>query len=215
MIRISPAGAAVIAFALLAGCNQNLQHNAADPAAPASPDVQIVSFSPAGGEFDMAGTHIRAEPPEGFCIASDSLKPQENNIYFIYLRCDAPHPAPPGDAVSLSISTGPLNMDFTRLESFFASDAGRAGLGHGGGPEDVSLLETVRGPKAVYALVEDKSRAGALYEGEVIWRAFTEVKGRMSVITLISRRAGRSGTDEMRERVAQTVAALHAANGEV
>lgn len=174
--------------------------------------LQVVSVAPDLVEIDAAGRLVRATPPDGLCIPRDSVQTSPEMAFLIFSHCaDAP-PADLGGVLSVSISKTPLSSDFPTLERFFRTKAGLVGLGYGGDAADVSMVEMETGPRALYIVVEDRSEFGPAFAGDLICRTFTEIEGRMVVLTLISRRDEERDPSAMRARLAEAVAALHAGN---
>lgn len=180
---------------------------------PLSDDyLQVVSVAPELVEIDAAGRLVRATPPAGLCIPRDSVQTGPDMAFLIFSRCPG---APEGDlagVLSLSIAKKPLSGDFPTLERFFQTEPGLVGLGYGGDATDVSLVRTKIGPRALYVVVEDRSEFGPAFAGDLICRTFTEIKGRMVILTLISRRGDERDPAAMRARLGEAVAALHAGN---
>lgn len=208
--------------ALFAACVLGLVSCAPEPE-PGAPDIshltkplsadylQIVSAAPDLVEVDSGGRVVRAVPPPGLCIPLDSIQTAPAAVFMIYNECPGAEAALSG-VLSLSISKEPLAMKFPTLERFFKTRAGRVGLGYGGSADEISLIEIHAGPHALYAVVEDKSEFGPAFAGDLICRAFTEINGRMVVLTLISRRSDPAEGAAMQARLSRVVAALHAGN---
>ncbi|MFV0475651.1 MAG: hypothetical protein ACK5MQ_15810 [Pikeienuella sp.] len=207
----------VVAFLALVACTEMQgQGDAPDLSGavkPSSPDyLQIVSVAPDLVEVDSAGTVVRAAPPEGLCIPVDSIQTGPDAVFLIMSACSGATAKEPGGVLSVSISRMGMEGGLPALKRFFETPEGLAGLGYGGGAATVSMVETVTGPRALYTAVEDKSAAGPAFADELISRAFTEIRGRMTVITLISRRGEAQEADAMRAELTRVVAALHDGN---
>ncbi|WP_340110529.1 hypothetical protein [Pikeienuella sp. HZG-20] len=182
-------------------------------ARPLSDDyLQVVSVAPDLVEIDAAGRLVRATPPDGLCIPRDSVQTSPEMAFLIFSRCPGATPADLGGVLSVSVSKTPLSSDFATLQRFFRTQAGLVGLGYGGDAADVSMVEMEVGPRALYVVVEDRSEFGPAFAGDLICRTFTEIQGRMVVMTLISRRDEEHEPSAMRARLAEAVAALHAGN---
>ncbi|QIE55367.1 hypothetical protein G5B40_07795 [Pikeienuella piscinae] len=180
---------------------------------PLSPDyLQIVSVAPDLVEVDAAGNVVRVTPPDGLCIPLDSIQTGPESVFMIFAECPGAPRAGLGGVLSISVSRMPLAGGLPALERFFDSPKGVIGLGYGGDRADVSMVETMTGPRALYAVVEDRSEFGPAFAGDLICRAFTEIDDRMTVVTLISRRGERQEAAGMRAKLAEIVAALHAGN---
>ena len=65
---------------------------------------------------------------------------------------------------------------------------------------------------ALYAVVEDASEFGPAFAGDEICRAFTEVNGRMVMVTSLSRRNAPPKPGALRAELESVVAALRGAN---
>lgn len=174
--------------------------------------LQIVSVAPDLVEIDSAGTVVRAAPPSGMCIPKDSIQTAPDAVFLIMSECPGAPSANLGGVLSVSVSHMPMEGGLPALKRFFDTPEGLAGLGFGGDADAVSMIESVTGPRALYTVVEDTSQSGPAFAGDFICRAFTEIRGRMVVATLVSRRGGGREPEEMRGALTQIVAALHDGN---
>lgn len=202
--------------AILAACVPQQQQGAPGVAKidePISKDyLQIVSVAPELVEIDAGGRKVRAAAPEGLCIVKDSIQTNPETVFMIFSACPGRPESRQEGVLSLSISKTPLASDFATLNQFFKTPDGLVGLGYGGGAGDVTLVDSFQGPGALYTVVEDRSEFGPAFAGDLISRAFTEINGRMTVLTLMSRRNETPEASAMRARLQDVVAALQAHN---
>ena len=105
-----------------------------------------------------------------------------------------------------------MGADLASMENYFRSEKGRVDLGYGGDGEDISLLGVERVDGALYAVLEDASEFGPAFAGDEICRAFTEVNGRMVMVTSLSRRNAPPKPGALRAELESVVAALRGAN---
>lgn len=223
-IRAMLCATTMAAAASLAACAPQTNSKRAPLDRPLSENyLQIVSASDELVEIDSGGRIVRAAAPEGLCISADSVQTGPDAVFLIMGDClynqgpsvDADENEDFGElggVLSISVSNGPLGSDFATLERFFASGEGLAGLGHGGDAKDVSLIETRRENGALIALVEDRSAAGPAFAGDVICRAFMELNGRMTVVSLIGLRDDPRSVEMLRDQIGKIVRALRAEN---
>lgn len=202
--------------AILAACVPPAQQGVPDAAkldGPISKDyLQIVSVAPELVEIDAGGRKIRAAAPEGLCIVKESIQTNPETVFMIFSSCPGQPESAQEGVLSLSVSKTPLASDLGTLNQFFATRDGIVGLGYGGGAGDVTLVDSFEGPRALYTVVEDRSEFGPAFAGDLISRAFTELNGRMTVLTLMSRRNETPEASAMRARLQSVVASLHAEN---
>lgn len=173
--------------------------------------VQIVSASTSLVEIDASGALVRAEAPKGFCIPRDSIQTSREAVFLLIGECGSSSEEVAG-VLSVSVSNGPLSTDLPSLERFLRTDVGIVGLGYGGDREDLMLIDVRLDGEALIALVEDRSEFGPAFAGDVIGRAFTELNGRMAVITLLSRRNNPRDPEIVRRDLSKIVRSLRATN---
>ncbi|MEM7524448.1 MAG: hypothetical protein AAF360_11960 [Pseudomonadota bacterium] len=161
-------------------------------------------------EFDSSGRIVKAAAPKGVCIPTDSIQTGRESAFLLMDDCDLPSKM--GGVLSVSIAGAPMTLGPEGLERFFRTEAGIVGLGYGGDIEDVALIEATIGDGAVFAVIEDRSEFGPPFAGDVICRAFTELNGRMAVVTLMSLRDRPEDPAKLSAELKRIVAALRAAN---
>lgn len=195
--------------AFVAGCAPQTSSKIASLDRPIRPDyLQLVTVSDQLVEVDSAGRIVRAAAPKGLCISTDSIQTLGDSVFMVIEGC--------GDklagVVSISISNQPFNGDFAQLKGLLQTRSGRVGLGYGGDAGDIELLDLRQQDGALYAMVQDLSEFGPAFAGDEICRAFTELNGRMAVVTILSRRSDPVSADALSAEISALVKALQAAN---
>jgi hypothetical protein len=174
--------------------------------------LQIVSVAPTLVEVDASGNIVKAAAPDGFCIPIDSIQTSPAAVFLVMDDCAG---AAEGGAVSLSISNGPMTGGLDLMEQFLTSPPALIGLGYGGEQEDLSLIGISRHQGALIALIEDRSEFGPAFAGDMIGRAFLELNGRMTVLTILTRRDAPPSEAQLRSRIAGMVTELTRLNPNV
>ena len=200
---------AIALAAFVAGCAPQTSSKIASLDRPIRPDyLQLVSVSDRLVEVDSAGRIVRAAAPKGLCISTDSIQTFGDSVFMVVEGC--------GDklagVVSISVSNQPFSGDFSQLECLLQTRAGRISLGYGGDAGDIELIGLRRQDGALYAMVQDMSEFGPAFAGDEICRVFTELNGRMAVVSILSRRAAPVSADELAAEISALVQALKAAN---
>ncbi|MEM7544643.1 MAG: hypothetical protein AAF367_03835 [Pseudomonadota bacterium] len=173
--------------------------------------VQIVSVDRRGVEVDASGQIVRALAPDGMCIPTDSVQTSPLSVFLLMRDCSEGVERF-GGVLSLSISNGPTPGGLDGLAAFMTTEAGLLSLGHGGDLEDMTLIDVRTEKGAVFAVVEDRSEFGPAFAGDTICRAFVELNGRMTVVSLLSLREAPQSADVLRDRLGEVVEALHQSN---
>jgi hypothetical protein len=174
------------------------------------------------------GRQVIVAPPPGFCIDRETVQDQGDAVFVLIEDCALLGIGGDADAalvnglVTLSIGAAPLfdgeaaNREAAseRLERFLRSDEGRATVGMGGGPDDITIIETRRFDGVLFMLVEDQSRDAAPILSPRLWRAFTELNDRAAIAALSVFESSAIGDATMLSHLARVVAALKRANGD-
>lgn len=174
------------------------------------------------------GRDVIVAPPPGFCIDRDAVRDQGDAVFVLIEDCTQIGAVPASNEaalvnglVTLSIGAAPL-FDGTgadrraaseRLERFLRSDEGRATVGMGGGPDDITIVESRRFEGSLFLLVEDASSDAAPVLSPRLWRAFTELNDRAAIAALSVFESSAIGDATMLAHLARVVAALKMANG--
>lgn len=187
--------------------------------APPEGPVTLVSYGAHQAEVDAAGRRVVVRAPAGGCL-SEEMMSFDGAAAFMMVEDCRPEDAPADDPTPLrTISIGAAGLTDGRdggdalvvLDSFLASDAGRAELGLGGPPETVEFLDSLQDGDALYVLFEDRGATLGPIAGRAC-RAFLEVNDRVALVTVAS--LASSGTDDgtLFAHARAMVAALRLAN---
>lgn len=173
------------------------------------------------------GRNVIVAPPPGFCIDPETVQDQGDAVFVLIEDCSQVGEAPAtGEAtlinglVTLSIGAAPLfdgpdrRAGSERLETFLRSADGRATVGTGGGPDDITIIESRRFEGSLFMLVEDRSGDAAQILSPRLWRAFTELNDRAAIASLSVFESSAIGDATMLAHLARVVAALKRANGD-
>lgn len=205
---------ALAAAGLAAGC-------APLPAPEASGDggggVRMLSLSPERAEVEAGGRRVVVAPPFGSCLVEDAAQATPGAAFLMISGCDGETLSPLLQTVS--VGDGALFADeggagLAALERYLRSPEGLRELGMGGGAGDVSILRMRRADEALFVLVEDRSDARLPLAGDQFWRVFSELNGRIVVLSLASPEGTDATPEQALARAEALVHALYAANGE-
>lgn len=179
--------------------------------------LQIVQADQNIVAVDSNGRIVRAPAPRGYCIPIDGVLTGPASVFFIMERC---RPDATG-LLSVSIAKQPLFAGapptperYRTLAAFLQSDEGRGALGFDAGSGAIFVDEASYEEGALFVSVRDGSGAGPDFAGRLMCRAFTELNGRMTVITLLSMKMEQADRAELKARLKEVVRVLRGANGE-
>lgn len=182
--------------------------------APGPAPVRVTALEPDRAVVLAGGRRVVIAPPDGACLSEDHAQAAGGAAFFVITDCDGG----PGPLRTVSVSgsglfTGDEASALFALERFARTPQGRRELGMGGGPEDVSILETRRADDALFVHVEDRGDRRVPIAGPRFWRVFCELNGRLAVISLSGTDSG-TGPEAALSAAREIVAALRAANDE-
>ena len=211
--RILRAGAVVLAGLVLAAC---------DPATMAA----MSGGSPSRARVTVAGRPVVIAAPPGFCIDAPSTTTTTAGAFVLMSDCtllgqQGPRnrAAPVGAALTASVSSGGLGGEgdgeaatLDDLEAFLDTADGRALVGRSGRADRVRILSKQQKGDVLYVLVEDRGQQPIAGIDPRFWRAFLEVNGRMTVLSVIGFEGTGPGLQDALDKLAATAAAIRAAN---
>ncbi len=195
------------------------------------PFIAACTFSPTEGIMrarvvNAGGVDITVAGPQGFCI-DERLVDEARVGAFVFLSDCATNPGtgpsiarvPISAVLTASISNKGLpgaqdNLPaaLAQLQSFLETPFGQLTLSKSRNPETLNVLEITRTDTAVYAFIQDNTPTTRTGESPRFWRAFTEVNGRLAVLSA----TGYNAADEEQARIKSIleafVAAMQAAN---
>jgi hypothetical protein len=182
-----------------------------------------VQGSPSRTRVNVAGQAVTIAAPPGFCIDGKSTQVTANGAFVLMSDCallggaSGDRPAV-GAALTASVSTGGFAGEgdaagsLDEIEEFAGTPEGRAVFGRSGQPERVRILSTQRQNDVLYLLIEDRGRLPIAGIDRQFWRAFLEVNGRMTALSVLGfSGAGVSAQDGLNQ-LAALAASIRAAN---
>lgn len=174
--------------------------------------MRLVSAGEDRVELVADGRAVIVAPPPGDCLASDRVHLFGVAAVTLMAACDAA----PGDAVqTVTIAAEPLfgareaELELAALEAHLRGPHGRVGLGLADG-DDARVVASRRDDDTLYVVIEEAGEANTL-----LCRAFTEVNGRMAMVSASGDRGDGEDADALLARAEAMVGALRAANAAV
>jgi hypothetical protein len=191
-----------LALLLLAGC---------DPAA-------FSTSAPSRARVTVSGQPVTIAAPPGFCVDPESTRVDAAGAFVmmgdcVLLGAGGPGGRPVGGILTAAVSSGGLTGEGDAAASledilaFVGTPEGRALVGRSGRPDRIRIRHAELGRDTLYLLVEDQGPQPIL--DRQFWRAFINVKGRMTVLSEIGFADPQKGLD----RLAALAAQIKAANG--
>ena len=208
--RLRASALVLLAGLALAGCDPTLT-GLAGPAATRT-------------KVDVAGRPVVIAAPSGFCVDPKSTAVGANGAFVLMSDCTllgarASKRPPVGAALTASVSPGGLGGEgddatssLDDLQDFARTREGRALLGRSGQPDRVRILSTQVSGDVLYILVEDRGRLPIPGIDRQFWRAFMEVNGRMTALSVLGFEGADIGPQEALNQLAALAAAIRAAN---
>ena len=167
-------------------------------------------------EVNASGRTVRAVAPDGFCFPTAGVMTGADSAFLLMQPCNGD---PSKDVLSISIAKHglfgdepPSEANFAAFRSFLETREGASQLGLDAGTGAVFLIDTKYENGALYAMTQDASGATLSFSGQVICRAFTELNGRMVVISAIASKQSKRDPEVMRADLAKIVNRLIAEN---
>lgn len=144
----------------------------------------------------VAGERINIAAPPGFCIDRHSTNVTPEGAFVLVSDCgllgNRTRAATKtiGAAMTASISTqglgaGGTAQSLAEVEAFASTSEGRAVLGRSGQVSRIRILDTQTKGDVLYILVEDRGAQPVAGVERQFWRAFLEVKGRMTALSVL------------------------------
>ena len=207
--RLRAVGLALAGVAL-AGCDPTL----AGLSGPAASRTRV----------DVAGQPVVIAAPPGFCVDPKSTAVGADGAFVLMSDCallgaTASKRPPVGAVLTASVSPGGLGGEgddeassLDELQDFARTREGRALLGRSGQPDRVRILSTQVQGEVLYVLVEDRGRLPIPGLDRRFWRAFLEVNGRMTALSVLGFEGAGVGPQDALNQLAALAAAIRAAN---
>lgn len=167
-------------------------------------------------EVNASGRTVRAPAPSGYCFPRDGVMTSDASAFLLLQRCKSD---PAGAVISISVSKhglfgdqGPTEENFSAFQAYLETEEGARQLGLDAGSGAIFLIETSYRDGALYALAQDASNVGLSFSGDYISRAFTEVNGRMAVVSMITAKGDNRKPDELFFELQSVVDLMRKAN---
>lgn len=180
--------------------------------------------------FAAQGREVAIEPPDGYCLDEESIAVSQRSGFVLVTDCMDSHEnalangesgdhlprAFPGIltiTVAGESAFGAEPGAMAAFESLLGTASGGRLLGRGDetGPGRVVTSRRIDG--ALYVLIEDAAAGDPSILSPRFWRAFTEINGRLVLVTVSGFNGRPLGEEEMLRFLAAQVAELRAANG--
>ena len=180
--------------------------------------------SPSRAKVTVAGRPVVIAAPPGFCVDAPSTTLTSAGAFVLMSDCallgqKAGRGAPVGAALTASVSSGGLGGEgddeastLDDLQDFLDTADGRAMLGRSGRGDRVRVLSKQLRGDVLYVLVEDRGQQPIAGIDPRFWRAFLEVNGRMTVLSVIGFEGTGPGLQEGLNELAAAAVAIRAAN---
>jgi hypothetical protein len=201
-------------LALVVGCALSACASGAGGPLGAGSKVRILDIAIDGARVDAAGRTVAVAPPDGRCLDPDSVKRGQDAAFLMIRDCSSVEGGP---IAAVTVGDSPLYGGgdpaeaLAALEAWFATPAGLRALGMGGGDGDVRIVETRREGDALFLYVEDLGAEGRPAPGPRFWRVFSEIEGRLSMLSVYDSEG--SGAETLYREARRHLAALRSANG--
>lgn len=191
--------------------------------------LAVVEKSEERAVFATAGNRIVIEPPAGYCLDKASVAVSERSAFVLVTDClrdqqavlangaDTLPRAFPGILTVTVSGEAAFGSGATALASFESlleteAAAGLLGRGNGGGPGRILAMNRVDG--VLYVLVEERApEGGHSLLAPRFWRAFTEIGGRLVLVTVSGFSDRPLAEEEMLAFLTAQMAGLRRANG--
>lgn len=224
---------APVALLVLAGCESPGMSGLSDELARQRGEVgfAVVRNSEHRAVFAVNGRQVAVEPPEGYCLDEEAIAVSRRSAFALVTDCmesqeaalangDSGETLPrtfPGIltvTVSGEAAFGEEPGALAAFQSLLGTEAGGRllGRGDGSGPGRVVAAKRVGG--TLYVLIEEARAEGSeSIFAPGFWRAFTEINGRLVLVTVSGFNDRPLGEDEMLAFLASQITRLREANG--
>lgn len=191
--------------------------------AACDPATLAASGNPSRAEVTVAGRSVTIATPPGLCIDGKSTTVNADGAFLLISDCgllgargaDTRIPA----ALTASVSSGGLGGEgddeaatLDDLEAFIATRDGLALLGRSGQDGRVRALATLRRGDVLYVLVEDRGAQPVAGIEREFWRAFLEVNGRITVLSVLNFEGSGLGAQASLDQLSALARTIQAAN---
>jgi hypothetical protein len=184
-------------------------------------DPTAMGGAPDRATVTVAGRNVTILAPTGFCVDPASTNVSATGAFVMISDCGLLGAAPvaEGDAdepigavmtASISAADGPATV--AEVQSFAATAQGRAVLSRSGRGDRVRILATRTRRDVLYMLIEDRGPQPIAGIEPAFWRAFLDVQGQMTVLSVLGFEGAGIGPTEglaLIQRFADTVQAAN------
>ena len=220
MLRVFGAMVVAAAMSLLSACAPPGQAKAPAFASLDRPIsdtfIQLALIERKLIEVNASGRTVRVVAPDGFCFPTSGVMTGDASAFLLLQPCNGD---PTKDVISVSIAKhglfgneAPSEENFTAFRSFLETSEGAAQLGLDAGSGAIFLIDTKYENGALYAMTQDGSTASLDFSGQIICRAFTELNGRMVIVSSIASKKGKRDPKALQADLAKVVNKLIAEN---
>jgi hypothetical protein len=184
----------------------------------------MAAGSPSRTRVTVAGQAVTIAAPPGFCIDAPSTVVNSEGAFVLMSDCALLGSAgqgrsPVGAALTASVSAGGLGGEgddeaatLEDLQDFLDTPDGLALIGRSGRSDRVRILARQLHGGVLYVLVEDRGPPPIAGIDRQFWRAFLEVNGRMTVLSVLGFEGAGVGTQEGLNELAALATAIQRAN---
>jgi hypothetical protein len=192
--------------------------------AACDPAMMAASGGASRTKVTVAGRAVTVAAPPGFCIDGRSTTVNADGAFVLMSDCatlgaGAGTRQPFGGALTASVSAGGLGGEgddeaatLADLQDFLDTPDGLALVGRSGRSDRVRILARVSKADVLYVLVEDRGALPIAGIDRQFWRAFLEVNGRMTVLSVLGFEGGGVTPQQSLDQLAALAAAIQRAN---
>lgn len=182
----------------------------------------VLSNKPERTVFMARGKQVVIAPAEGFCVAPESLDVSGKAAFALVSDCETNAGARPFPGiVTVSVAGTPLAPPgkaraaaLDELRQFVITPEGMSLLGRSASGGSVSVVEMREIGGGLFVLVEDKAAAPLPLLNQRFWRAFVEIAGRLTMVTVSAFNGPDVPEETMLAFLAGQVVALKRANSQ-
>jgi hypothetical protein len=180
--------------------------------------------APSRAKVTVAGRPVVIAAPAGFCIDAPSTAVTADGAFVLMSDCallgrSRGGRPPVGAALTASVSAGGLGGEgddeaatLADLQHFLDTADGRALVSRSGRGDRVRIISRQLKGDVLYVLVDDRGQQPIAGIDPRFWRAFLEVNGRMTVLSVIGFAGTGPGLQDSLNQLAATAASIRAAN---
>ena len=184
--------------------------------------------APSRASVNVAGQSIAIVAPPGFCVDQQSTSVTSDGAFVLVSDCgllgNSSRAVSPPIGAALTASVSPQGFapvgegdaseaTLEELAAFAETAEGRASLGRSGQANGVRILSTTTSNDVLYLLVEDRGPQPIAGVERRFWRAFLEVDGRMTALSVLGFEGSGVDAQEGLTHLSSFAESIKAANG--